>query len=423
MGENNVPQIIVAQFGARHHYAVPMAFYRAGMLARFYTDTYAGAGSALHPVTKVLSLLPRAWKPATLQRMLCRREDSLPADMVTSFNFLGFRYFFDLARAKDTASRIDVDKKYGDLFSLLVLQHCDIRANCIYTFHGAALPLLQAAKARGWLGLYDQFSAPTAIMYEIYREEYARWSGWERWDIDSNLILGMADREQACWDIADYIFCASEFVQKGLMAQGVSSSKIKLVPYGVDFTMYDADRPLWDGSRPLRLLFVGAITVRKGVQYLYEAVKQLQQHRVEVRLVGKVMVSPTAKQQLATFAELIGHLPRNAMVDQYQWADLLVFPTVCDGFGLVQIEALAAGLPVITTPNAGSVVRDGVEGYIVPIRNAEALADRIDVFARDPDLLAKMSRNAQARARDFSVHKYCERLASTVKKLPNMRDI
>jgi len=111
------------------------------------------------------------------------------------------------------------------------------------------------------------------------------------------------------------------------------------------------------------------------------------------------------------------------MVDQYQWADLLVFPTVCDGFGLVQIEALAAGLPVITTPNAGSVVRDGVEGYIVPIRNAEALADRIDVFARDPDLLAKMSRNAQARARDFSENKYCERLASTVKKLPNMRDI
>jgi glycosyltransferase involved in cell wall biosynthesis len=187
--------------------------------------------------------------------------------------------------------------------------------------------------------------------------------------------------------------------------------------------MYDADRPLWDGSRPLRLLFVGAITVRKGVQYLYEAVKQLQQHRLEVRLVGKVMVSPTAKQQLATFAELIGYLPRNAMVDQYQWADLLVFPTVCDGFGLVQIEALAAGLPVITTTNAGSVVRDGVEGYIVPIRNAEALADRIDAFARDPDLLAKMSRNAQARARDFSVHKYCERLASTVKKLPNMRDI
>jgi glycosyltransferase involved in cell wall biosynthesis len=68
----------------------------------------------------------------------------------------------------------------------------------------------------------------------------------------------------------------------------------------------------------------------------------------------------------------------------YQWADVFVFPSLCEGSAMVTYEALAAGLPVITTPNAGSVVRDGVDGFIVPIRDAEAIAAKLDLLARDP---------------------------------------
>jgi glycosyltransferase involved in cell wall biosynthesis len=83
---------------------------------------------------------------------------------------------------------------------------------------------------------------------------------------------------------------------------------------------------------------------------------------------------------------------------------------------MVTYEALAAGLPVITTPNAGSVVRDGVEGFIVPIRNPESLAEKIDLLARNPELLAQMSQKARERAQEFSWAKYGERLVDCIKE-------
>jgi len=101
----------------------------------------------------------------------------------------------------------------------------------------------------------------------------------------------------------------------------------------------------------------------------------------------------------------------------YQWADVFVFPTICDSFGIVQVEALAAGLPVITTANAGSVVRAGIDGFIVPIRDAAAIAEKLDRLAADPDLLKKMSFAAVDRAREFSWEKYGERLVATVQHL------
>jgi glycosyltransferase involved in cell wall biosynthesis len=81
---------------------------------------------------------------------------------------------------------------------------------------------------------------------------------------------------------------------------------------------------------------------------------------------------------------------------------------------MVQLEALASGLPVITTPNAGSVMRDGVDGFVVPIRDAEALAEKIELLAKNPELLAWMSHNARERAQEFSWEKYGERLVETI---------
>jgi len=98
----------------------------------------------------------------------------------------------------------------------------------------------------------------------------------------------------------------------------------------------------------------------------------------------------------------------------YSWADVFLLPSLCEGSATVCYEALAAGLPVITTPNAGSVVRDGVDGFIVPIRDAEAIAEKLDLLAKDRDLLAAMSANAVARSREFTLAKYSERLVATL---------
>src|SRR5208283_82834 len=112
--------------------------------------------------------------------------------------------------------------------------------------------------------------------------------------------------------------------------------------------------------------------------------------------------------------------PRKDVVRVYQSADVFLFPTISDGFGLTQIEAMACGLPVITTPNAGSVVRDGIDGFIVPIRNSEALAEKIELLAGDPELLNWMSQNACQRAADFSWEKYGERMTGAIQRAFNV---
>jgi glycosyltransferase involved in cell wall biosynthesis len=102
------------------------------------------------------------------------------------------------------------------------------------------------------------------------------------------------------------------------------------------------------------------------------------------------------------------------MAEEFRTADVFVLPTISDSFALVHLEALACGVPVITTPNCGSVVRDGVDGFIVPIRDAKMLAERIEQILSDRSLREQMSQNAKERAAQFTWELYGERLLSAV---------
>ena len=112
-------------------------------------------------------------------------------------------------------------------------------------------------------------------------------------------------------------------------------------------------------------------------------------------------------------------MPRLQMAEQYAWADVFLLPSISEGSASVCYEALADGLPVITTPNAGSVVRDGVDGFIVPIRNAEAIVQKLELLARDREMLAWMSANANLRSTEFTVEKYSQRMLEKLRRYDN----
>lgn len=413
--ERYKPQVIVAQLGARRQYAVPVVLHRAGMLAHFYTDAYVGPGSAWHLLARLAPRLPSAWQPQGLKKLLGRRTDGLPGEKVTAFNFLGFQYAQALAKAVDFKEITQIHQNHGDRFCQMVLQHHAFKGDAVYGLQGAALPLFRNAKLRGWQCLFEQFSAPAAILYQLYREEHDRWPDWEvNASVSPLLQTQIASYERATWNKADRIFCASEFVRQGLISQGTAAAKIQVLPYGVDINRFSVPRQTWDGGRPLRLLFLGGVTVRKGVQYLYEALRLLNDLRLEARLVGRVSVSSGVQKKLMQVCDLTGQVSWAEVHRHYQWADLFVFPSLCEGSAMVTYEALAAGLPVITTPNAGSVIRDGVEGFLVPIRNATAIAEKINLLAQDAKTLTWMSQNARKRAHDFSWDKYKRRLVNSI---------
>jgi glycosyltransferase involved in cell wall biosynthesis len=136
---------------------------------------------------------------------------------------------------------------------------------------------------------------------------------------------------------------------------------------------------------------------------------------IETKIVGQVLLRQDILDSYGKHTTLLGSVPRVQLGNLYRWADILVLPSLAEGSALVSYEALASGVPVIATPNAGTPVRNGIDGVIVPIRDAEALASAIDRFARDREFLLFCRSNAiKGRAR-LGLDAYRERLAQVVK--------
>lgn len=415
MNNHIKPQVLVAQVGSRMHYAVPTILHRAGMLAHFYTDAYAGPGSSWHRFAKVARLLPDHWRPASMKRFLGRREDVLPPEKVTAFNLLGLRYALlpHLIRNPEHQERCFLN--HGRRFCQVILENSLPFADVVYAFQGVCLPIfIKARSSSGMATFLERVITPKAIQYELLTEESQCWPDWEPPYPDLAVWQPRIELEKEEWNLADAVICASSFVAKGLTSQGVLPEKIRIVPYGVDTARFSTLKVPWDGQRPLRLLFVGGVTLRKGVQYIDQALQKLKGLTLEMRFVGPLAIRDTPSRRMAEHYQLMGAVPRSEINRHYAWADLFVFPSICEGSATVIYEALAAGLPVITTPNAGSVVRNGLDGYIVPIRDSETIAEKIEILAKNPDLLAWMSHNAATQALEFSWEKYGERLTDAI---------
>ncbi len=411
------PQIVVAHLGARMHYAVPVVLQQAGMLAQFFTDAYVGRGSAWQGLPRLAELLPARCRPAGLERLLGRRAEGIPPGKVTAFNLFGAAYTLAQSRAGTGESLERVYLEYGRRFAEMVRQHPRCAGQGLYTFLSMAQPLFRQASRHGLKCILDQFIAPWKILAQLLEEEHERWPGWETpsfWAAPSHDFLEAEEQEQ---HLADAIICPSEFVAQGLKSLDMPAQKIVVVPYGVEVERFSCDRRPWRGQRPLRLLFLGGVNLRKGVPYLYQALKRLNTTRIISRLVGPVDIEEPHRTLLSRQGELTGPVPRTEVRRHYAWADLFVFPSLCEGSAMVIYEAMAAGLPVITTPHAGSVVRDGREGFVVPVRDPEALAAKIDLMAADPELVARLSRAARQRSREFSWPRYGERLVGALQDI------
>jgi glycosyltransferase involved in cell wall biosynthesis len=108
-------------------------------------------------------------------------------------------------------------------------------------------------------------------------------------------------------------------------------------------------------------------------------------------------------------------VPRSELAKHFEWADVFLLPSICEGSATVTYEALAHGLPVVCTANTGSVVRDEVDGFIVPARDPAAVTARLCRLLEDPELLDRLSSNAATRAKQFTVVKYGDRLTSVLR--------
>jgi len=395
-------QVSVCQVGARLHYGAARSLERKGALGTLFTDICAAKGWP-----SLLRTIPRSLRPAALRRLLGRIPVGIPSQKIEMFPQLGIAYQWRLSKCKSEGDRIHAHLQMSKQFCERIVRHGLKGATHVYTFSCAGLEIIEAARSLGLRSVVELPLATGDLEHEILREEWTRYPDWEPFSRSNDEREEFAARQMKEWDAADTIVVPSKFVASSLERAGISPDRYTIVPYGVgDFSRQTVRGP-HDG--PLRVLTVGSVTLRKGPQYTFETSKLLGKE-FDFRLVGGCSFTEPVKRELGKRLHLIGDVPRSEVRDHFQWADVFLLPSLCEGMATVLIEALSSGLPVIATENSGLEINDGVDGFRVPVRSPDAIAERLNQLASDRTLLAEMSRNAKKRSEEFTLEAYGERL-------------
>jgi len=283
----------------------------------------------------------------------------------------------------------------------------------VYAYEGGARETFREARRLGIKTIYELTSSYWYWVRNLLTEEAQRspdFAGLLPNLVDSKRHLVWKDEELA---LADYIFVASEHVRRTL-AGAVPQEKIRVVHYGAP-AIRRRECTATDSTRPLRVLFVGGLVQHKGIGYLLDAVDR-RDSEIDLTLVGRRFQANPRVDEAVRRWRWFETLPHHRVMDVMMESDVLVLPSLGEGFGLVVTEALACGLPVIVTPNVGAsdLVRDGQEGFVVPVGSADPIAERLHTLHGDRELLAAMSRKAQLSAAGASWESYRSNFAETV---------
>jgi glycosyltransferase involved in cell wall biosynthesis len=252
----------------------------------------------------------------------------------------------------------------------------------VIAFSGIAEDTFVGLAGRPELRVLQRGSAHIAVQRRILDEEQGR-SGITI-ETPSDWMVAREKREYAQ---ADIIHVLSDFALKSFLDEGIESFKLFHLDLGVEVSRFCASPEIIDrrcqrilSGVPLRVLNVGTFCYRKGALDWVRAIGELPGDRFSFRFVGSI--ASEAKEltaQIAHRVEFIGKLPQSDLPREYEWGDIFVLPTLEDGFAVVLTQALAAGLPLITTPNCGGpdLIRSGGPGWVIPIRNSKALVDQL----------------------------------------------
>jgi glycosyltransferase involved in cell wall biosynthesis len=243
----------------------------------------------------------------------------------------------------------------------------------------------------------------------LYREELDRYpETMTRYD---SHLLGMESRINALKDeqfaASDLIVANSDFVRQTFVDAGIAAEKIIVIPGAGPRPPIDPPPPRAGG--PMVFMTAGTLSIRKGTPYLLEAWRRLRSRSgCALWMFGKCTLPKQLVENLPENVRMTSTVSSAELSDAYSRASVLVLPSLCEGFALVILEAMAHGLPVITTPNSGcgNFVEDGVNGWVVPIRDPDALADRMSWCIENPGALRSMGENSRQKARNWTWEKY-----------------
>ncbi len=265
-------------------------------------------------------------------------------------------------------------------------------ADVVQAWTGYALEPVAAAKRGRMASVAFRASAHIEAQAELIQTEY------EEFGFAAPAVYRpMIEREREEYAAADAVNVISTFAYRTFIERGHPASQLILTPLGVDVGEVAGAPRTPRGAGPLRVLFLGTVSLQKGVHYLLQAAHSFDSSGLKLSLIGGATADGhELLQRFAHPGEWKGRVQRAELRTILSAHDVLVLPSVQDGFGAVICEAMAAGLPVIATENTGApdVIRDGIDGFIVPARSVDALQKALAVLVSDRDRCVAMGEAA-----------------------------
>lgn len=317
------------------------------------------------------------------------RAEGLPDASILTFPWMMAPYMANPFKASTPRSLMraweDLTATTFDQWTARALPDCDVYVG----LSGTALSAGRRQQARGGRYVCDRGSSHIKVQDALLREEHKAW-GMPFDGIDPRAM----EREEAEYALADCITVPSTFALRSFVSQGIAPDKMRLLPYGVNLARFVP----CDNPSPARLdvLFVGAMSLQKGLPYLLQAFKTLNHPRKSLTFAGasspKVIALMKTHGLWSDDIKVLGHVPQPELKRLMSQSHALVLPSVQEGLAMVMAQAMACGCPVIASENTGArnLFDDGQEGFIVPIRDAQALADRLQRLADEPSLRDRM---------------------------------
>jgi glycosyltransferase involved in cell wall biosynthesis len=351
--------------------------------------------------------------------VLNRRYYDLPGTRLSTFPLMECMRFASGVFSSGKTSRQRVDELYRKfdqrVADALDKYRAQIEVAGIYAYEDGALEQFRRAESFGWPRLYELPIGYWREARRILQEEAERLPEWASTMPALNEPDWKLERKDREIELADAIVVASSFTAKTLQAYPGQLPPIHTIPYGspiISPSSPEVSESCPNGTKqasgnPLKALFVGGLSQRKGLHYLFEAADMLGES-VEWTIIGRGnMECKILAKQISRY-RWIPSLPHREILEQMRQQDVLVFPSLFEGFGLVIVEALASGIPVITTAHTAGpdLFADGEAGFIVPIRCGLSIADRLEILHRNRELLQQMKINAREAAKRWTWGRY-----------------
>ena len=413
-------KVLVAHPGKQHSYQTAIAVERMGADLMYCTPVYDKPGSITHLVKRFLKGMDRSKADTRSCAQISNKKVFQRLELYGLYQLLMSR----ICKSQEKNQKINdaITDRFGRKIAALAKKE---NVDVVISYDNNSLTLFKTLKETRpqIIRILDTSAANRVYMKDIYEKdfkispEFAKKLKKECPILRSDRILKRIKEEI---QFTQYFLVGSAFVKRSLEYSGVDPSHIYVCPYGVDTGVFHRENlKVRKDDEPVRFVFVGGTKQLKGLSYMLEAFQKIDHKTATFTIIGKNDLDDDLKQKYARDVIFTGIMSHNEISALLQNFDVMIFPSLGEGFSLSMVEALACGLPIISSCNTGvnDYINDGINGFIVPIQNSVAIAEKMQWFIEHRERIPEMGLNAISTSKKLTWENYYKQIACAIKDI------